>query len=70
MRISREDLEKNRGSKESEFLLSVDFEQYLSDRSFYANLDKDFSGKNFFPLIPLNPEHEWYYFNVNDQGLK
>ncbi|WP_160139852.1 WG repeat-containing protein [Chryseobacterium sp. c4a] len=70
MRISREDLEKNRGSKESEFLLSVDFEQYLSDRSFYANLDKDFSGKNFFPLIPLNPEHEWYYFNVNDQEFE
>lgn len=74
MGISREDLEKNRASierrKESEFLLNVDFEQYLSDRSFYANLDKDFSGKDFFPLNPLTPKHEWYYFNVNDQEFE
>ncbi|MEJ5104229.1 MULTISPECIES: WG repeat-containing protein [Chryseobacterium] len=74
MGISREDLEKNRASKErrreSEFLLSVDFEQYLSDRYFYDNLDKDFSSKDFFPLNPLKPEHEWYRFNINDQEFE
>ncbi|HCN47874.1 MAG TPA: hypothetical protein DIT10_02040 [Chryseobacterium sp.] len=74
MGISWEDLEKNRAGKErrkeSEFLLNTDFEQYLSDRNFYDHLDKDFSGKEFFPLTSLKPEHEWYHFNVGNQEFE
>lgn len=77
MRIRREDLERNIASKErrkeSEFLLYTDFEQYLSDRYFYDNPDRDFSGKDCFPLIEFKSEyseHIWYRFHMNDREFE
>ncbi|WES99064.1 hypothetical protein P2W68_05470 [Chryseobacterium arthrosphaerae] len=77
MRIRREDLERNRAGKErrkeSEFLLYTDFEQYLSDRYFYDNPDKDFSAKDCFPLTEFRAEdnqHTWYRFHMNDREFE